>query len=275
MENILEEYSRISNKVLETIKSEVKNAKIQGCKEGYDKGYDKGFNRGLEVGMSDLKVDMIDWDSIKIFAAFCYINGIDFSYMTKAEDKTPFTDRVINKFKESIKFNDISTESYIKYINDTPKICRCKICGNTPKLSSYDEDDIETYYFIECNNDECENSFITQSYDITDKDSKKRCIAEWNMSNSKIAKSPETLSSFDDVLFCRPKLKLGELIQLFLLGYDDKIYITIQDADSEEICKSARIIDGSLIPYYDKYIAFLEEPSYEDKGTILSITIDK
>ena len=34
---------------------------------------------------------------------------------------------------------------------------------------------------------------------------------------------------FNDLLDLKPDITLGELIQLFLLGYDDKIYIDIED----------------------------------------------
>ena len=34
---------------------------------------------------------------------------------------------------------------------------------------------------------------------------------------------------FNDLLDLKPAITLGELIQLFLLGYDDKIYMDIED----------------------------------------------
>lgn len=85
-------------------------------RESFSNGYNAGFNKGFEVGSSNLSIDYLDWNSIKIFAAFCYINGIDFSYMAKPTDTVPFVDRVVNKFKDSIEKEDISTDSYRKYI---------------------------------------------------------------------------------------------------------------------------------------------------------------
>lgn len=65
--------------------------------------YKNGFKEGMDLSNHINKVNMdiknIDLESIKVFAKWCYINGIDFSYMTKATDKIPFIDRVLNRFK--------------------------------------------------------------------------------------------------------------------------------------------------------------------------------
>ena len=61
---------------------------------------------------------------------------------------------------------------------------------------------------------------------------------------------------FDDLLDLKPNVTLGELIQLFLLGYDDKIYIDVE-VGGEEIIEHARIIDVDLKPYYEYKIQYL------------------
>ena len=61
---------------------------------------------------------------------------------------------------------------------------------------------------------------------------------------------------FNDLLDLKPNVTLGELIQLFLLGYDDKIYIDVE-VGGEEIIEHARIIDGDLEPYYEYKIQYL------------------
>ena len=40
---------------------------------------------------------------------------------------------------------------------------------------------------------------------------------------------------FNDLLDLKPNVTLGELIQLFLLGYDDKIYIDVEVGGEEII----------------------------------------
>ena len=63
---------------------------------------------------------------------------------------------------------------------------------------------------------------------------------------------------FDDLLDLKPNVTLGELIQLFLLGYDDKIYIDVE-VGGEEIVEHTRIIDGELEPYYEYKIQYLTD----------------
>lgn len=74
------------------------------------------------------------------------------------------------------------------------------------------------------------------------------------------------IKTFDDMINCEPKLKLGELIQLFLMGNDDKIYINIQyiikrkcRSYVEDLFENIRIIDPALVKYYDCYIEELTD----------------
>ena len=71
---------------------------------------------------------------------------------------------------------------------------------------------------------------------------------------------------FNDLLDLKPSITLGELIQLFLLGYDDKIYIDIEDK-GEMILEHIRIIDGKLEPYYERKIQYLND-SGDSKMTV-------
>ena len=70
---------------------------------------------------------------------------------------------------------------------------------------------------------------------------------------------------FDDLLNLKPVITLGELIQLFLLGYDDKIYIDIEDKG--EYLEHIRIIDSELEPYYERKIQYLSD-SCDSKMTV-------
>ena len=71
---------------------------------------------------------------------------------------------------------------------------------------------------------------------------------------------------FNDLLDLKHAITLGELIQLFLLGYDDKIYIDIEDK-GEMILEHIRIIDGELEPYYERKIQYLSD-SGDSKMTV-------
>ena len=78
--------------------------------------------------------------------------------------------------------------------------------------------------------------------------------------------------SFDELITLRPSLKLGELIQLFLLGYDDKIYFDIViNGDLYNPIEHVRIIDVSLEPYYDFEIEYL----CDTEGSMLTVGIKK
>lgn len=87
------------------------------------------------------------------------------------------------------------------------------------------------------------------------------------------------IKTVDDLINCEPKLKLGELIQLFLRGYDDKIYINLYHRTyekcsiyTEDLFECIRIIDPFLIPFYDCYIERLEDPC--DNNVLLTIVIN-
>ena len=62
--------------------------------------------------------------------------------------------------------------------------------------------------------------------------------------------------TFNELIDLMVDLTLAELIQLFLLGYDDKIYFNIEIGE-DEVFHHIRIIDGKLQPYYDRKIAYL------------------
>lgn len=68
---------------------------------------------------------------------------------------------------------------------------------------------------------------------------------------------------FMDIVDITPNLRLCDLIQLFLLGYDDKIYIDLYWCyrdKTEPIYEQIRIIDGKLKPFYECQISWLSEP---------------
>ena len=53
--------------------------------------------------------------------------------------------------------------------------------------------------------------------------------------------------------------RLGELLELFLAGYDDKVYIDLQYDDFNVIRENVRIIDPEIQEYVDNKIYALQE----------------
>lgn len=78
--------------------------------------------------------------------------------------------------------------------------------------------------------------------------------------------------TFDELVDIEPNVRLADMIQLFLLGYDDKIYFDIQLGDV--VYNHIRIIDPELIPYYEYKIDYIEESGY-DSNSFLKISLSK
>ena len=72
--------------------------------------------------------------------------------------------------------------------------------------------------------------------------------------------------SFDDLIMHDPKVTIADIIQLFLKGYDDKIYLDIFEEGSKELITSTRIISEDLQPYYEREIEYFEESSYDSRS---------
>lgn len=78
--------------------------------------------------------------------------------------------------------------------------------------------------------------------------------------------------TFNELIDIRPNVRLADLIQLFLLGYDDKIYFDIQLGDDE--FNHIRIIDPVLEDWYEYKIEYIEESDY-DSTSIFRVILDK
>ena len=65
-------------------------------------GTNKNGDEIAEVSVIELEnmFEEIKSNAIEEFAKWCYVNGIDFSYMHKATDTEPFCKRVIDRFNE-------------------------------------------------------------------------------------------------------------------------------------------------------------------------------
>lgn len=82
-------------------------------------------------------------------------------------------------------------------------------------------------------------------------------------------------TEFDDIITMDVKLTLGQLINLFLRGYDDKIYIDVtiikyvDGVRCEDILEKVRIISEWFEPYYDYKIEALSDSN----NSLLSVTL--
>ena len=72
--------------------------------------------------------------------------------------------------------------------------------------------------------------------------------------------------SFDDLIMHDPKVTLADIIQLFLKGYDDKIYLDIFEEGTKELLTNTRIISEDFQPYYEREIEYFEESSYDSRS---------
>lgn len=57
--------------------------------------------------------------------------------------------------------------------------------------------------------------------------------------------------SFDDLFDRKCEVKVCYIIQLFLMGYDDKIYLNLSDTKENYILSKERIISSKWIQYYE------------------------
>ena len=71
--------------------------------------------------------------------------------------------------------------------------------------------------------------------------------------------------TFNELIDIKPSVRVADIIQLFLLGDDDKIYITLSEYNNGEyvyLLKNERIIHEEWEKYYDCNIKWIEE-NYE------------
>lgn len=78
--------------------------------------------------------------------------------------------------------------------------------------------------------------------------------------------------TFDELIDIEPTTKVADIIQLFLLGYDDKIYLNLCE-DDKYILKSERINHIEWQPYYECKLKRIEEEGYDPYDELASITL--
>ena len=79
--------------------------------------------------------------------------------------------------------------------------------------------------------------------------------------------------TFNKLIDIKPSVRVADIIQLFLLGNDDKIYITLCEYNNGEyvyLLENERIIHEEWEKYYDCNIKWIED-NYEN--SIFTIVI--
>lgn len=82
--------------------------------------------------------------------------------------------------------------------------------------------------------------------------------------------------TFDELIDIKPNVRVSDIIQLFLLGYDDKIYLNlarINNGYSDYILKRQRIIDDEWSAYYECKVKWIEEECCGDYQDLSYLTL--
>lgn len=78
---------------------------------------------------------------------------------------------------------------------------------------------------------------------------------------------------FDELFDRNCQVKVCDIIQLFLMGYDDNIYLNLSDSNENYILSKERIISSNWIPYYECTIRYILDDSGEDGYAFLTLVI--
>ena len=62
---------------------------------------------------------------------------------------------------------------------------------------------------------------------------------------------------FEELFDRKCEVKVCDIIQLFLMGYDDKIYLNLSDTNENYILYNERIISSKWATYYECNILYL------------------
>ena len=76
--------------------------------------------------------------------------------------------------------------------------------------------------------------------------------------------------TFSDLIDTEPNVRVCDIIQLFLLGQNDKIYLNLKIVgpryDEKYLLKDERIIHDAWQPFYEFKVHCIEEECTEDTG---------
>lgn len=76
---------------------------------------------------------------------------------------------------------------------------------------------------------------------------------------------------FMELIDIQPSVRVCDVIQLFLLGKDDKIYLNLASPNKNGYCedyllKDKRIISDEWQPYYEREVKWIEEECTGESG---------
>lgn len=76
---------------------------------------------------------------------------------------------------------------------------------------------------------------------------------------------------FMELIDIQPSVRVCDVIQLFLLGKDDKIYLNLASSNKNGYCedyllKDERIISDEWQPYYEREVKWIEEECTGESG---------
>ena len=83
--------------------------------------------------------------------------------------------------------------------------------------------------------------------------------------------------TFDELIDIKPNIRVADIIQLFLLGYDDKIYLNlakIENGFPNFILKNKRIIHDEWIEFYTCKVTWIEQEETWDDMAFLTLFIE-
>ncbi len=83
--------------------------------------------------------------------------------------------------------------------------------------------------------------------------------------------------TFSELIDIKPDVRVADLIQLYLLGQDDKIYLNLAAPKNgyieDYILTRERIISEKWEPYYEKKILWIEEDYPDEEHDLADLTL--
>lgn len=83
--------------------------------------------------------------------------------------------------------------------------------------------------------------------------------------------------TFNELIDIKPDIRVADLIQLFLLGKDDKIYLNLAAPKNgyieDYILMNERIISAKWSSYYESKILWIEEEFPDEDGDLAGLTL--
>lgn len=82
--------------------------------------------------------------------------------------------------------------------------------------------------------------------------------------------------TFDELIIIKPNIRVADIIQLFLLSNDDKVYLNLaryNNGFEDYILKDERIIHDEWVKYYECKVKWIEEENTSVYPDLAEITL--